>query len=412
MNFDREIQQFKMQLLRKMPFYGDILLQLQILPQEDIPTAATDGRTIWYNPQYFAGMPQAERNFIVMHELFHVLLRHGMRNVGANRDKLIWNVACDLIINNMLTRMARDMQKLGIPFVRPADMLYKNIGYHETAENLYETILADNREKNVEPGNLLLRVRYDIWRNADMTEETVQMDLEPFPLLPEERKQIDQAVRQILQAAAIKHRSDAGSYMIPRELLILAEGKVLNWKKLLRSFLDQETGEDTSYTTPERKYLHMDMILPGHSLSEETLEEVWAFVDSSGSVGWEELCHFLTQVYHIAREYKCTVNICYWDTQVTDTYLKIRREKDILNCQPHHSGGTDINCVYRWIREKKVKPDVMLILTDGYFGRLQPDIFAPRLGKRTILVLSSDIPVNADMKKIGKIARLKERNGK
>ena len=65
MNFDREIQQFKMQLLRKMPFYGDILLQLQILPQEDIPTAATDGRTIWYNPQYFAGMPQAERNFIV-----------------------------------------------------------------------------------------------------------------------------------------------------------------------------------------------------------------------------------------------------------------------------------------------------------------------------------------------------------
>jgi predicted metal-dependent peptidase len=150
----------------------------------------------------------------------------------------------------------------------------------------------------------------------------------------------------------------------------------------------------------------MDMILPGHSLTDETVEEIWAFVDSSGSVGHDEMTQFLTQLYRIAREFKCIFNICYWDTAVTEVYKKILREDEILKCIPHHSGGTDINCVYQWIRDNKVKPDVMLILTDGYFGQLTTPTFSRQLGKKTILVLSSDIMINDDMKKIGKIAKL------
>ena len=89
-----------------------------------------------------------------------------------------------------------------------------------------------------------------------------------------------------------------------------------------------------------------------------------------------------------------------------DTYLKIRTEKDILKCTPKHSGGTDINCVYNWIRDNKVKPDVMIILTDGYFGELETDAYLPKYKKKTVLVLSGSISINEDMKRIGKITRL------
>ena len=55
----------------------------------------------------------------------------------------------------------------------------------------------------------------------------------------------------------------------------------------------------------------------------------------------------------------------------------------------------------------------MLILTDGYFGRLENDCFIPSLKSGTILVLSGDVLENEDMRRIGKIAseiaRIRER---
>ena len=79
------------------------------------------------------------------------------------------------------------------------------------------------------------------------------------------------------------------------------------------------------------------------------------------------------------------------------------REK-ILECRPKHSGGTDINCVYTYLRENKIKPGVMIILTDGYYGRLNEP--AGKLRKRTILVISENGAVIDEKNDIGKLARL------
>lgn len=403
-----EIQRFKMELLRKMPFYGDILMHLIFVENKSIPTAATDGKTIWYNPNFLSDLELGERNFILMHEVFHVLLRHGVRNADGKRDKDIWNIACDIIVNDMLIKLQPYMGMANIPFRKPSVGTFARISGDETAENLYAKIKADNENKNKFTRKLKIRWGYagnsSYERDAKMVD--IPSDLRTFELPMDEADINDQLLREMIRTAAQKNRGTMGSCYIPAEIYALTESKKLDWRKLFKDFLSQEIGDDASYTTPERKYLHMDMILPGHSLTDETVEEIWAFVDSSGSVGHEEMAQFLTQLYRICREFKCIMNICYWDTAVTDVYRKIRREDDILKCIPHHSGGTDINCVYQWIHENKVKPDVMLILTDGYFGQLRTPTFSPRLGRKTILVLSSKIIINDDMKRIGKIARL------
>ena len=402
------MQRFKMELLRKMPFYGDILMRLSFVEDKKIPTAATNGKTIWYNPKFLADMKPGERNFVLMHELFHVLLRHGVRNADGQRDRDIWNMACDIIINDMLIKLHNDMRRAGIPFQKPVVGTFATVNSGETAENLYGKIQADNAGKNKHTQKLNIRIGYtgNGTYEQKMHEVDLPSDLRTFELSMDEMKVQDQLLQEMLRTAAQKNRGTMGSYYIPSEVYVLVQSKKLDWRKLLKNFLSQEIGEETSYTTPERKYLHMDMILPGHSLSEETIEEVWAFVDSSGSVGRDEMAQFLTQLYRISREFKCILHIGYWDTSVTDVYRNIRREEDVLKCVPRHSGGTDINCVYQWIRENKVKPDVMLILTDGYFGRLTTPTFSRTLGKKTVLVLSSDIDITEDMRKIGKIARL------
>ncbi len=406
MGVEKDVQRFKMEMLRKMPFYGDILMRLSFVEDKSVPTAATDGKTIWYNPVFLSRFSQGKKNFILMHELLHVLLRHGIRNADGTRDRDIWNVACDIIVNSMLMGMISTMRRAGIPFEKPDVGVFAIIFNGETAENLYAKILADNEGKNQKTKKLKIRGGYRGFGTLDnkISEIDIDSDIRTFDLTPDEIELNDIVIQEIIKDAVQKNRGSMGSYSVPAEIYALVETKKLDWRRLLKDFLSQEIGEDSSYTTPERKYLHMDLILPGHSLTDESLEEIWAFVDSSGSVGSEEMSQFLTQLYRIAREFKCVFNICYWDTSVTDVYKKIIRENDIMKCVPKHSGGTDINCVYRWIRENKVKPDVMLILTDGYFGRLSE--YDPRLGKKTILVLSSNIAENDDMKKIGKIARL------
>ena len=45
MDLEMEIKRFKMDLLRKMPFYGDIVMRLPFVENKHIPTARTNGAT-------------------------------------------------------------------------------------------------------------------------------------------------------------------------------------------------------------------------------------------------------------------------------------------------------------------------------------------------------------------------------
>lgn len=412
MDVSQNLLQFKMQLLRHMPFYGDILMRLPIRESKDVPTAATDGRVILYNANYFSRLAPGEQNFVIMHEVFHVLLQHARRAAGSVRDHQLWNTACDLIINNMLiNQLNHPMRMYGIPFSMPEGGLYRYMSASTTAENLYARLQKDNA-CNPTLQKVLLMPDWVGTGQPKPTEYAPAADLLPESGSAQGQQADDQLLKGILRSAMSSHQDAASrgdsSYYVPAACYDLYAVKPLNWRKLLFNMLDHQISDDSSYATPERKYLHMDLILPGHTTSEEVLGEVWLFVDSSGSIPTQTMSAFLTQVHHILKSFPCTMNIAYWDTAVTDVYRKIRKEKELQSCLPHHSGGTNINCVYRWIRENKIRPDAMVILTDGYYGNLQETEVAQRLRRRTILLLSTDIATDDDMKKIGKIARLTE----
>lgn len=404
-----DLQQFKTEMLMYRPFFGDILLRLPIVQDDSIPTACTDGRTIRWSSQFFSSLNSAQRHYVLMHEVLHTLLMHPIRVEG--RDPDIWNVAADMVVNSMCDRMAYDVNKLKPEKLmeRPPDGIFATITSDCTVESLYGMLKADFEKhgnkatikKDYRPGN----------RDRTITVEiTLDRDLRPGvggrPLSPQEKQLLEQQITALIRSTAAGERSDFGSYFVPRELVSLTQPKPVPWRQMLKEHLTEVTSDDASYATPERKYLHMDLILPGYCLSEEgDLESLWAFVDSSGSISGETLNQFLTQLYRIVKEFHCELNICYWDTQVTDIYKKIRSEKHVLECQPHHSGGTNINCVYRWMEENHVKPDVMLILTDGYFGLVSPENRRLLRPRDTVLCISNDSR-NPEYAAIGKVCRL------
>ena len=405
-----DLQQFKTEMLLYRPFFGDILLRLPIVQDDSIPTACTDGRTIRWSSRFFSTLTGPERHYVLMHEVLHTLLMHPTRMLGKDRD--IWNVAADIVVNSMCDQMARDVNRLGQKKLmeRPPDGIYAQITPDQTVESIYGLLKADFQKKG-NKATIKADFRPFMQSRSSPMEITIEQDLQPGgpggpPLTPAEKKALEQQITALIRDAAGKGRNDFGSYFIPRELVQLTQPKPISWRQMLKEHLTELISDDASYATPERKYLHMDLILPGYCMTEDgDLESLWAFVDSSGSINGETLNQFLTQLYRIVKEFHCELNICYWDTQVTEVYTKIRSEKQVLECQPHHSGGTDINCVFRWMEENHVRPDVMLILTDGYFGQVSAENQKHLRPRDTVLAISNDSS-NSEYSKIGKVCRL------
>ncbi|MCQ2422970.1 MAG: VWA-like domain-containing protein [Lachnospiraceae bacterium] len=401
-----EIQKLRMTTVRKAPFYGDILVSMSFLEDRSVPTAVTDGVTVRYNPDFLGGLTIGEQNYIIMHEVMHVLLRHPMR--AKNRRADVWNAAADYVVNSILDWDVRPvMRKIGVPFDRPKDGLFAELDRMQSAESLYDIILRDNPLSTEDTGIMNGRATYREGINGEKRfVRAPENDLaEPAPMSKAQEALMEERIKGLIQRAA---KRGTGSYSIPPQLTQLLDTKKPDWRVLMRDFLDSEIQDEVSYATPERKYLHMDLILPGHPTADEELEELWAFVDSSGSIGKERMDVFLSQLYRISREFHCIINLCFWDTRVTDVYRRVIGEKNLLKCVPTHSGGTDVNCIYDWLRVNKIRPEVMLILTDGEFGPLDPNRFLPYLRRNTLLVLSEEIDPTEDMKRMGKVAWLKD----
>lgn len=386
------LTKFKMDMMRAYPFYGDIMLKIPLIEDKNIPTACTNGRNIRYNPNFFRDLSEGERNYIYLHEVMHIMLLHWKR--CGHRDPEIWNVAADWVINSRLDSFKYRMPNY-IKFNKPLQGCFLDIRYRQDyTEKLYDTMI-NQKIKSTKDGCILIN-------NRKYDNPIKDLDA-PDKLSEEESESTSKMVKAMVQDA-MKRRGGEESLYLPREIMQLVATKKLPWRKLLYDFLQEKEDDESSYFTPERKYIHMDLIVPGIGKKDDDLGEIWAFIDSSGSIGGDELSQFMTQLYRVAKEFECTFNIAFWDTEVTDVYKGITKKEDILKCMANHSGGTNINCVYDYLKDNHIKPEVMIILTDGYFGTLlNPD---KKLKEKTILVLSeesADIPDNND---IGRLAKL------
>ena len=391
----RGLQKFKLDMMKVDPFYGDILMKMKIIEDYNIPTACTNGRCIRYNPDFFRTLDEGQRNFVLLHEVYHILYLHWKRR--GDRNPRMWNIACDWMVNWELMCLKIRLPKF-IKFEMPDEGCFlKNVFYTETAEGFYNGLMEDTKE--LPNGDL-----YCFRAGGGL----VDLKVEDLVAAPDTLDEIETAgcereIRELIKDT-IKKRGSGSYIRIPTGILENVKSEPLPWQRLLRDFLQQREDEESSYYTPERKYIHMDLIVPGIGKRDDELGEVWAFVDSSGSIDADVMSKFMLQLAGITGEFSCSMNIAFWDTEVSEVFKNIRNKKQVLECKTGHSGGTDINCVYRYINENRVRPDVLLILTDGYFGTLSEPV--GRLKKKTILVLtenSADILKDND---IGRLAKL------
>ena len=94
------IQKARTALILDHPFFGSLLFRLKGRECRSIPTMATDGVSLFYNPDFVQTLNAATLAGTLAHEVMHPALLHHVRRSG--RDPKRWNVACDFAINPLL----------------------------------------------------------------------------------------------------------------------------------------------------------------------------------------------------------------------------------------------------------------------------------------------------------------------
>ena len=97
---EQRIQKARTALLLDHPFFGSLLFRLKGRESRSIATMATDGVSLYYNPDFVATLNTATLAGVLAPEVMHPALHHHVRRSG--RDPRRWNEACDYAINPLL----------------------------------------------------------------------------------------------------------------------------------------------------------------------------------------------------------------------------------------------------------------------------------------------------------------------
>jgi predicted metal-dependent peptidase len=181
-------------------------------------------------------------------------------------------------------------------------------------------------------------------------------------------KEIDQAIRQgIIAHEKLVGKGGGG---LNRELEDLMHPEV-DWKEVLKEFVRSTCSakDASSWRRVNRRFLGGDVYMP--TLIGEKVGHLVIGVDTSGSVGGRELSEFLSEVQGIALEvHPEKVDLSYWDGSVAghEEYDGITVSNIVSSTQPKGGGGTDPTCVMRYLKENNIRPEAIIMLTDGYIG--------------------------------------------
>ena len=126
-------------LLLKHPFFGNMATRLRIQAADDwIPTAAVDGRNLYFNTQFFNAMDNKEIEFVIAHEILHCVFDHLERRTWQDRnlDAMLSNIAQDYVVNNILVRDSIGHKPKLVECYQ--DFKYENWTSEEVYDDLFE----------------------------------------------------------------------------------------------------------------------------------------------------------------------------------------------------------------------------------------------------------------------------------
>ena len=356
-------------LLLRHPFFGNMATRLIVKNCDDwCPTAATDGKHLYYNTQFFNAMSNKEIEFVIAHEILHCVFDHITRR--EDRIPVLHNIACDYIVNNTLVRdRIGEMVKIV--------QCYQDFKYDGwMSEAVYDDLFKQAEEKGqeyLEALGDLLDEHVDWEKESEGSNESKGGGKEGKgegrpTYTKEELKKIRDEVKENMLSSAQAAGAGNTPAEVQRIIKELTEPK-MNWRELLRQQIQSTIRNDYTFSRPSRKGWHTGAILPGMNFMDTI--DVAIGIDMSGSIGDSQAKVFLSEVKGIMDEYK-DYNIKLWcfDTAVyNEADFTGDGGENLLEYDVQGGGGTDFDCNWEYMKQNDIQPKKFIMFTDGYpFG--------------------------------------------
>ena len=371
-------------LILERPFIGALVMHLPLRAADAswCETVATDARAFYFNADYVASLTFAQTQFVLAHEAMHCALAHFARR--RHRVRRRWDIACDHAVNLLLAD-----EGLYPPPGALADPEFRGL----SAEEIYPLIPPDTRARTLdrhlfedaglrapraatgEASNTAAASRDEFaageetppgagWDDAGderpPDERTVRPDSFATPSLAD-----DELARrwQARMASAAQQARQAGR--LSESWLRLIDGLIqpqIPWRSVLARYLMSIARDDYSFQRPPRR--EGAALLP--RLSSEGVD-LYVVLDTSGSIGGEELAQFVTEIDALKGQIHARVTL-----HACDEHLDARGPWIFEPWEPaglpgglRGGGGTSFMPAFEWLAAERRRPDLLLYFTDG-----------------------------------------------
>jgi len=358
---ERRLKKIKIGLMRnpKFAFWGSIMMIGKTSVNDTCPTAYTNGRDEVYGAQFMDGLDDKELAFVVLHENMHKAYRHLFTWKKLwDINKSMANAACDYVINIQLKDLDPKEEVIAMPMKDGkvyglVDVRFR--GMH--AKQVFDILRSEQDEDDDGNGN---------GRGGGFDEHDWEGAQE---LTDEDKKHLEREIDQAVRSGAMIQQTGLGGGNMPRGLADLLESKV-DWREQLREFVKSVCAnkDSSSWRRPNRRFLTSGIYMP--SMIGEKVGHIVIARDTSGSMGHEELSASASETKGIVEEVSPErIDMIDWDGVVESHQQFEGNNVSLLDVQNMRGGGgTDPRCVAKYLKEKDIKPECVIILTDGYIN--------------------------------------------
>lgn len=350
-------------LLLRHSFFGNLATRLKLTNADEwCATAATDGQKFYYNSRFIMLLKPKEVEFLVGHEVLHVVYDH-MGRIG-NRDPQMFNIANDYAVNADLKR-----HNVGT-FITSVPCLYERKYDGKASEEIYDDLMKN--VKHIDINSLLDQMIDDHLEDEGEGDNDGDGDGDKEAngkgrpkMSPEDRERLRQEMKQAIISAA--STCEAGQLPLGVERLIKQHtDPVMPWRELIQTNLISAIRADYSWMRPSRRGWHMDAIMPGMNPGEEI--DVVVSLDMSGSISNSQAQAFLGEIAGMMDAFDgYKVHVFCFDTK---TYNPQDFNSDSMDTideyEPMGGGGTDFDCIFEYLKENAIDPKRLIVFTDGY----------------------------------------------
>ena len=384
----------RMRILCNNGFYGLLLMHMIYSIDENCETAATDGHRIFFGPDFLDELSDSELDFIMMHEILHVVLQHCLRQ--GDRDNERFNIACDIVANSNIL-LSEKMNLKAITLKKYGESVHLapdgKEGYEYTAEQVYEMLppLPQNRKPKLKSaitgilgksgsddenygdarGSALGRAKKEQTehnKTAAVWDDHTRwgMDEDDEILRDVWVKRFEDAC----EAISIRDPSNQrGLFPLFAERLFKELKKPqTDWRMILNDFVQQEI-VDYSFTPPDRRLDESPFFLPDFNDKDDLVEDILFMIDTSGSMSDNMITAAYSEVKGAIDQFDGKLKgwLGFFDAAIVAP-KPFTNEAEFKIIKPAGGGGTDFQIIFEYVQKhmQGKLPACIIILTDGY----------------------------------------------